>query len=291
MALQKSFAGNALGVLYLVATPIGNLQDITFRALEVFKEVSVIACEDTRQTIKLLNHFQIQKKLLSYHEHNKEKIGEQILRLLLNGEKIALVSDAGTPAISDPGYDLVSLVLKHEIPVISIPGANAALTALIASGLLPYPFIFYGFLPREEKEAKKELERIKDYPETLVFYEAPHRLKKRLGEMFKTLGDRKLVLARELTKRYEEYYRGSLGEWLEEVEESEIRGEYTVILSGATHDKETESKWWEELTIIDHVHYYLKKGYSKSEAIKLTANDRGVKKNDLYREFHLNEEK
>jgi 16S rRNA (cytidine1402-2'-O)-methyltransferase len=209
--VQKSFATEAkTGKLYLVATPIGNLDDMTVRAIRTLQEVDIIAAEDTRQTRKLLTHFQIETRLISYHEHNKMASGPEIIRMLQEGKSIALVSDAGMPAISDPGQELVRDAAASSIPVIPVPGANAGLSALIVSGLSTDRFVFRGFLPRDKKERREELERLRPYPETLIFYESPHRIMKTVQEMQEILGERNIVLGRELTKRYEEFIRGEM---------------------------------------------------------------------------------
>ncbi len=282
-------------MLYLVATPIGNLDDITVRALETLKSVDVIACEDTRQTRKLLNHFQIEKRTVSYHEHNKETSGSGLLQWLEEGKKIALVSDAGLPAISDPGADLVRDATAAGFSVIPIPGANAALSALIASGLPTERFLFVGFLPREKKERRTELERLRRYPETLLFYEAPHRIEKTLVDMQEAWGDRQAVLARELTKRYEEFARGTLSELIQFLEETEARGEYCIVVEGNTGqtkdpDEAGEANWWQALGMIEHVDHYVGQGLSNKEAIKKTAEDRGLSKRDVYNAYHREEE-
>lgn len=288
MNVQRSFAEEGTGALYLVATPIGNLDDMTVRCLETLRSVDVIACEDTRQTRKLLNHFQIDKRTVSYHEHNKEASGNGLLQWLAEGKRIALVSDAGLPAISDPGADLVRDATAAGFPVIPVPGANAGLTALIASGLPTDRFVFCGFLGRENKERREELERLKRYPETLIFYEAPHRIEKTLAALRASFGNRRAVLARELTKRYEEFVRGTLDELIEWTEAGEARGEYCLIVEGFTGPQEEEdtAAWWHMLTIAEHVDRYCQQGLSKKEAIKQTADDRGVAKRDVYNEYH-----
>jgi len=288
MNVQKSFADEQTGVLYLVATPIGNLDDMTVRCLETLRMVDVIACEDTRQTRKLLNHFQIEKRTVSYHEHNKEASGNGLLQWLAEGKRIALVSDAGLPAISDPGAELVRDATAAGFPVVPVPGANAGLTALIASGLPTDRFVFCGFLGRENKERREELERLKRYPETLIFYEAPHRISKTLVAIREAWGNRRAVLARELTKRYEEFVRGNLDELIEWLESGEVRGEFCLIVegyTGAAKDAD-EGLWWQELGIAAHVDHYIAEGISKKDAIKQVAQDRGVSKRDVYNEYH-----
>lgn len=290
MFVQSSFTGerSERGELYLVATPIGNLQDITVRALETLKMVDVIAAEDTRQTKKLLTHFEIVTKLISHHEHNKEASMKGILQWLQEGKKIALVSDAGMPAISDPGYELVRESVQLSIPVIPIPGANAALSGLIASGLPTDRFVFLGFLPRDKKPLREEIQRMKNFTETLIFYEAPHRITKMLAELLEILGNRQVALARELTKKYEEFIRGSLEEVLDYLkQQDQIRGEFTVVLEGNTHGGEEPSvSWWEPLEPVAHVEAYISQGLSSKDAIKKVAEDRQVPKREIYNLYH-----
>lgn len=294
MNIQRSFAQEETGVLYLVATPIGNLDDMTVRCLETLRAVDVIACEDTRQTRKLLNHFQIEKRTVSYHEHNKEASGQGLLQWLAEGKQIALVSDAGLPAISDPGADLVRDAVAAGYPVVPVPGANAGLTALIASGLPTDRFVFCGFIGRENKERREELERLKRYPETLIFYEAPHRIEKTIAAMREAWGNRRAVLARELTKRYEEFVRGTFDELLEWLGNGEVRGEFCVIVEGFTGttaaEADEENIWWQQLSIVQHVEHYCEQGLSKKEAIKQAADDRGLPKRDVYNEYHCDQE-
>lgn len=294
MNIQRSFAQEETGVLYLVATPIGNLDDMTVRCLETLRAVDVIACEDTRQTRKLLNHFQIEKRTVSYHEHNKEASGQGLLQWLAEGKRIALVSDAGLPAISDPGADLVRDAVAAGYPVVPVPGANAGLTALIASGLPTDRFVFCGFIHRENKERREELERLKRYPETLIFYEAPHRIEKTIAAMREVWGNRRAVLARELTKRYEEFVRGTFEELLEWLGSGEVRGEFCLIVEGYTGttagEADEETVWWQQLSVVQHVDHYCEQGLSKKEAIRQTADDRGVPKRDVYNEYHRDQE-
>lgn len=286
--VQRSFSNEQTGVLYLVATPIGNLDDMTVRSLETLRTVDVIACEDTRQTRKLLNHFEIDKRTVSYHEHNKEASGNGLLQWLAEGKQIALVSDAGLPAISDPGAELVRDAAAAGFPVIPVPGANAALTALIASGLPTDRFVFCGFIGRENKERREELDRLKKYPETLIFYEAPHRIEKTLGAIREAWGNRRAVLARELTKRYEEFVRGTIDELLEWLREGEARGEFCLIVEGYAGPLEEEEAdvWWQSLSVVEHVDAYCDRGLNKKDAIKKAADDRGVSKRDVYNEYH-----
>lgn len=289
MRRQKSFKNeDQKGILYLVPTPIGNLEDMSFRAIRILKEADVIAAEDTRNTKKLLNHYEIGTPLVSYHEHNKESSGAKLLGLLRNGKKIALVSDAGMPTISDPGYELVRAALEEDLTVVPLPGANAALTALIASGLPPQPFYFYGFLPRQKKDKRVALAELSKQTATLILYEAPHRLKETLEALGEYFGNRKIVLCRELTKKYEEFIRGTIEEAIQWANEEEIRGEFCLIIEGGEESSgEEEPAWWENMSINEHVDHYIQEGYHTKEAIKLAAKDRNLNKRDVYKEYHL----
>lgn len=299
MAWNQSsyFLESGQGCLYLVPTPIGNLQDITFRALEVLKKVDYIAAEDTRHTKKLLHYYQIEKRLVSYHEHNKEKRGEIILSDVQDGKQIALVTDAGMPGISDPGEDIVRLAMAKHISVISLPGANAALTALIASGLSSTPFTFYGFLPRNKKKREEELYRLRYSPYTLILYEAPHRLRQTIASIHTVLGDRQGALVRELSKKHEEYIRGSLSYLLSWSEQTEIRGEFCLVIEGNQNREEVEQAqeaqadvlWWQELSLEEHVQFYIQQEYTNKEAIKSVAKERSLPKREVYQAFHLKE--
>ncbi|KOR85028.1 16S rRNA methyltransferase [Bacillus sp. FJAT-22058] len=287
---QKSFEKEGLEpALYLVPTPIGNLEDMSFRALRILKEADVIAAEDTRNTKKLCNYFEISTPIVSYHEHNKEYSGKQMLERLRSGEVIALVSDAGLPTISDPGYELVKDAIAEQFKVIPLPGANAALTALIASGLVPQPFYFYGFLQRGAKEKKQELEKLKKMESTWIIYESPHRLKETLKHMHEILGDRRIVLCRELTKKFEEFIRGTVNEALTWAVESEIRGEFCLIIEGGQwSEDESEEAWWMALDIVGHVNHYIEtKQFTSKDAIKQVAKDRNMQKRDVYQAFHI----
>lgn len=275
--------------LYLVATPIGNLEDMTMRAIRILKEADVIAAEDTRNTKKLCNYFEIATPLVSYHDHNKEYGGEKLLNYLREGKTVALVSDAGLPCISDPGADIAAKAIEEDFAVVPIPGANAAITALIASGLIPQPFFFYGFLSRQKKERKDALEKLSKRQETILFYEAPHRLKDTLKDMQATLGNRRIVLARELTKKFEEFLRGTIDEALEWAVESEIRGEFCIVLEGNVNaDEEKEVAWWDELTVVDHINKLIEgQQLSSKDAIKEVAKVRGLAKRDVYQAYHV----
>ncbi|MCP1121876.1 16S rRNA (cytidine(1402)-2'-O)-methyltransferase [Bacillus sp. AFS018417] len=285
---QKSFQMNERGTLYLVPTPIGNLEDMTFRAIRILKEADFIAAEDTRQTKKLCNYFEIETPVMSYHEHNKEVSGRKILDMLEQGKTVAIVSDAGMPCISDPGYDIVVQAVEQQYSVVPLPGPNAALTALIASGLETKHFYFYGFLQRHKKERKAELEKLRYIPNTMMFYEAPHRLGETLISMKDVLGNRNVVLCRELTKKFEEFIRGSLEEVIHWAKENEVRGEFCVLVEGSTEEAVDEEAWWETLTVEGHVEYYIEeKGLSSKEAIKIVAKDRNMSKRDVYQAYHV----
>ncbi|MFK3961799.1 16S rRNA (cytidine(1402)-2'-O)-methyltransferase [Guptibacillus hwajinpoensis] len=284
---QKSYKESETGKLYLVPTPIGNLNDMTFRAIQTLKDVDLIAAEDTRQSKKLTNHFEIETRLISYHEHNKESSGYKLLERLREGQSIALISDAGMPAISDPGYEIVSACVAEEIPVIPLPGANAAITALVASGLPTQHFYYYGFLSRQKKERKIELQQLKTIPSPVLFYEAPHRLKEMMKAVLEVLGNREIIIARELTKKYEEFIRGSVEEVLRWCEENEIRGEFCVIVEGGIAEEVNEELWWENFTLRDHVEHYINDGMKSKDAIKQVSIDRELPKREVYQAYHV----
>lgn len=294
MNIQRSFKDSEhqqSGSLYLVGTPIGNLEDMTMRAIRTLKEVSLIAAEDTRQTRKLLTHFEIQTRLVSYHEHNKSASGPELIRLLLEGQSIALVSDAGLPAISDPGADLVRDAVEQNIAVIPIPGANAALSALIMSGLPTDRFLFAGFPPRDHKSIGKWLQDIGDRQETIIMYESPHRLVKTLESILEHVGDRRIALTRELTKRHEEAVRGTMTECIAWFKEHAPLGEFCLVMEGMSAEQRTEldeqSAWWNGLSVSDHVAHY-EAQMARKEAIRKTAQDRGLPKRDVYNEVNRN---
>lgn len=272
------------GMLYLVATPIGNLEDITLRAIKVLNKVDIIAAEDTRQTLKLLNHLEIKKPLVSYYEHNKVSKGNYLIEQLLEGKEIALVSDAGTPAISDPGEDLVKLAIENNIQITSIPGPVAAIAGITASGLKCGRFVFEGFLPMNKKERKYRLSQLKGEVRTMIFYEAPHKLKYTLNDLYETLGDRRIVLARELTKKFEEYLRFSLKEAIDFYENNPPKGEFVVMVEGANEEElaEEQTHKWSNISLEEHVKLYMDKGMTKKEAISKVAADRGLSKRDVY---------
>ena len=280
MNRQKSFENQAPS-LYLVATPIGNLEEITFRAINVLKEVDYIGAEDTRNTIKLLNHYNIKTKLISHHEHNLSQSIPKLINLLLEGNDIALVSDAGYPAISDPGYELVKAAIENNINVIPVSGANACLDALVVSGIAPQPFLFYGFLDHQDKKKRKELEKLKNYRETIVFYESPHRVSKTLKLMQDILGDRHIALCREITKKHEEIIRGKMSEIISIT--AELKGEMVIVVSGNNDNDEVNLSPEILITEVDN---YVNKGMSVKDAIKEVSKLRKVNKNELYALYH-----
>ena len=270
------------GKLYIVATPIGNLEDITLRALRILKEVDLIAAEDTRQTLKLLNHFEITKPLISYHRHNEEVKSDILIEKLKQGENIALVSDAGTPGICDPGEEVIKKAIHENIEVIPIPGACAMINALIASGINTNEFSFLGFLPLNKKLRKEKLEEIKKSQKTIILYEAPHKMKSTLEDLKNIIEDRRIVLARELTKIHEEFIRKNIEEILVQIDS--LKGEMILIIEGAQIQAETENEI-NNLTIEEHYKYYEKQGLDKKEIIKKIAKDRNVNKNEIYMKF------
>ena len=271
------------GKLYLVATPIGNLEDITIRALNTLREVDIIAAEDTRHTLGLLNHFEIKKKLISYYRENEKTKSETLINLLVEGKNIAVVSDAGTPGISDPGEEIVKEAIKNNIEIVPIPGACAFVNALICSGLSTREFCFIGFLPNSKKEKKEKLEEIKYETKTIIIYEAPHRIKSTLEEIYEIFGERNCVLAREITKIHEEFIRDNLSNV---ITKDDFRGEFVIIIEGNNiTKKELETVLINGKTLEEHYEYYEKKGFSKKEIIKLIAKDRKVNKNEIYQYF------
>lgn len=270
------------GKLYIVATPIGNLEDITLRALRILKEVDLIAAEDTRQTLKLLNHFEIKKSLISYHRHNEEIKSDILIEKLKSGESIALVSDAGTPGICDPGEEIIKKAIEENIEVIPIPGACAMINALIASGINTKEFCFLGFLPLNKKLRKEKLDEIKKSEKTIILYEAPHKMKSTLEDLKKILESRQIVLARELTKIHEEFIRKGIDELLSEIDS--LKGEMILIIEGASKTLKQENEL-NNLSLDEHYSYYEKKGLEKKEIIKRIAKDRNVNKNVIYMKF------
>ena len=272
------------GKLYLVATPIGNLEDITIRALNVLKGVDLIAAEDTRHTLGLLNHFEISKPLISYYKQNEKSKSEILIKKLLEGQNVAIVSDAGTPGISDPGEEIVKVAIENGIEIIPIPGACAFVNALIASGLSSKEFSFIGFLSAIKKEKKEKLEEIKYETRTLILYEAPHKLKTTLEAIYEILGDRKIVLARELTKIHEEFIRDNVSNILERIDE--IKGEFVILIEGNSESKkDLELTDLTRGTLEEHYEFYLNQGFEKKEIIKKIAKDRNTNKNEIYQYF------
>ena len=279
------------GILYLCATPIGNLQDMTPRVVETLKEVDLIAAEDTRNSIKLLNHFEIKTPMTSYHEFNKVEKALYLVEQLQMGKNIALISDAGTPAISDPGEILVRECHKANIQVTSLPGACALITALTMSGLNTRRFCMEGFLPTDKKEKRDILEELKQESRTMILYEAPHRLTKTLAELYEVLGDREIALCRELTKKFETVMKTTLKEAIGYYEENEPRGEFVLVLEGKSREEKKQEKIeeWEKMSIEEHMAYYENQGIDHKEALKKVAKDRGVGKRDIYK-YLLNNE-
>lgn len=272
------------GVLYICPTPIGNLDDITIRTLNTLKEVDIIAAEDTRHTIKLLNYFEIKKPLTSYHEHNIKEKGPVLINKLINGENIALVSDAGMPGISDPGEDLIKLAIEHDIKVTALPGATASILALILSGLPTDKFIFEGFLSSNKKDRKERLRKILYEERTMIIYESPHRLLKTLNDMLEILGDRRISIARELTKRYEEIYRANISESINKFNNDTIRGEFVLVVEGSKDINNNEEESFLDLSIKEHIILYIEQGLTKKDAIKKVSKDRNIPKREVYKE-------
>lgn len=272
------------GTLYLCATPIGNLGDITSRVLDTLREADMIAAEDTRNSLKLLNHFAIKTPLTSYHEYNKVEKAEQILAWLRDGKNIALITDAGTPAISDPGEVLVERCLKEGIPVTSLPGCCACITALTLSGLSTRRFCFEGFLPSDKKEKKVILEELKGETRTIILYEAPHHLRRTLAELYEILGERRITLCRELTKRFETVFPTTIEGAIAYYEGNDPRGEYVLVVEGMNREniKREEQKKWTELSIEEHMQIYEEQGMERKEAMKKVAADRGISKREVY---------
>lgn len=273
------------GTLYLCATPIGNLEDITYRVLRTLKEVDLIAAEDTRNSIRLLNHFEIKTPMTSYHEYNKIDKAYQLVAKMREGKNIALITDAGTPGISDPGEDIVRICYEEGIPVTSLPGAAACITALTMSGLPTRRFAFEAFLPKDKKEHQAVLEELKTERRTIIIYEAPHHLVRTLQELHDTLGgDRRLTICRELTKRHEEKLQMTLADSLSYYEVNEPRGEYVLIIAGRSREemKKEEQAGWEALSLEEHMAHYESQGIDRKEAMKRVAKDRGVSKRDIY---------
>ncbi len=274
---QKSY--NQENNLYLIPTPIGNLDDITVRSLNLLKEVDIVLCEDTRVTGSLLSKYGIKKKLISCHEYNEDKVKYEVVELLKEGKKIGLVTDQGSPIISDPGFNVVNEVIKNNLSVIGLPGATAFVPALISSGIFPSKFLFYGFLNAKDAKQVQELKTLQYFPYTLIFYEAPHRIKNTLNNIYQVFGDRKICLARELSKLYEEYIRGTISEVVEQVDS--IKGEIVLIVEGNTQKVD-----YNDLDILEHVNLYIEDGLTEKDAIKKVAKERNVAKSIIYKEYH-----
>ncbi len=272
------------GTLYLCATPIGNLEDMTFRAVRILKEADLIAAEDTRNSIKLLNHFEIKTPMTSYHEYNKIEKGRKLVERLLSGENIALITDAGTPGISDPGEELVRMCHESNVTVTAVPGAAACITALTISGLPTRRFAFEAFLPTDKKERQSILDGLKEETRTIILYEAPHRLLKTLQLLYNVLGNRKVSVCRELTKKHETVFQTTLEEAEAYYEVNEPKGECVLVIEGKSFQqiKEEETARWAELTIEEHMQHYLAQDMNKKDAMKQVAKDRGVSKRDIY---------
>ena len=274
--VQDSY--NDSPTLYLISTPIGNLEDITYRSIRILNEVDVIFSEDTRVTLNLLTHYGISKKLISLHEHNEEIVKERVLKFLENGDSVALVTDRGTPIISDPGYKTVKYVSDNGFNVVALPGATAFVPALITSGISPQPFLFYGFLDSKDGSRKKELELLSDYEETMIFYEAPHRIIKTLNMMLDIFGDRNISISREITKKFETIYRGKISEVINIVPD---KGEFVIIVEGMK-DKKID----DNISVREAVNNYIGAGFDVMTSIKKVAKDRGLAKNVIYNEYH-----
>ena len=275
--IQNSYQNEA--IVYLIPTPIGNLEDITIRAIEVLKQVDVIFCEDTRVTSLLLNHFNLKKKLYSSHKFNEEKNESKFLSYLEEGKCVGIVSDRGTPIISDPGYFLVQTAINHGYAVVGLPGPTAFVPALIMSGLEPQPFYFYGFLHNKDSKRKEEMKQLKNFPHTMIFYEAPHRIAKTLQQMYEILGNRRICIAREISKKFETIYRGTISEILNHVQD--MKGEIVLLVEG---NKNPDTSF--SISIIEHVNLYIKEGLSTMDAIKKVSKERGMNKKDVYQAYH-----
>lgn len=274
---QKSYDNSA--TLYLIPTPIGNLDDITLRAIKILNKVDVIFCEDTRVTGLLLQHLNIKKKLISSHKFNENTNDYKLSEYLNNGKDVGVVTDRGTPIISDPGYELVRVAIENNYNVVGLPGPTAFVPALITSGIRTQPFLFYGFLNNKESKAKKELEKLKNYTETIIFYESPHRILKTLQNILDILGNRSIAISREISKKFEEIYRGNVEDIIKE--NIELKGEFVIVVSG-----NNENKNYENISIIEHVNLYIKEGMDCKNAIKKVALDRNINKNEVYKEYH-----
>lgn len=276
---QKSYDGS--NSLYLIPTPIGNFEDMTLRSIETLKMVDVLFCEDTRITKQMLNRLEISKKLISSNDHNEESTKNLAIKYLEEGKNIGIVTDRGTPIISDPGYKVVEEVIKKGYNVIPLPGANALIPALISSGVNPSPFMFYGFLNAKKSKREKELENLKKYPVTIIFYEAPHRIIEMLESIRDIFGERRISVSREISKLYEEIYRGTVSEVIEELNSEEIRGEFVVVVEGSSNEVSFES-----MSIEEHVNMYIEEGLTEKDAMKKVAKDRNTTKSEIYKIYH-----
>ncbi len=274
---QKSYDGKP--ILYMVPTPIGNLDDITLRAINVLKEVEVVFAEDTRVTRELLNHLNINKKIISNYKYNERKNENKLVELMSNGSSVAIVSDRGTPGISDPGAELAKIAIENNFHVVSLPGATAFVPALTSSGISTDHFLFYGFLDSKSGKRKTEMESLKNMPYTLIFYEAPHRINEMLIDLKDVMGNRNISISREISKKYEEIYRGKVEEVLKEI--NDIKGEIVVIVEGSSKVD------YNDISIVEHVNSYIKEGYSVMDSIKKVAKDRKINKNEVYKEYHI----
>ena len=275
---QRNYDGSP--ILYLVPTPIGNMEDMTFRAINILKEVDVIFSEDTRVTKNLLNYFGINKKLIALHDHNEDIVKDNVLKYLNSGSSVAIVTDRGTPIISDPGYKTVKFISEQGFRIVGLPGACAFVPALIMSGIAPQPFTFYGFLDSKVEKKRKELEKLKFIENAIIFYEAPHRILKTMEVILEIFGDRQVSLAREISKKFESIYRGSISDLLSTLES--IKGEFVIVVDGFKNDISQE----DDLSVIEQVNFYIDNGMSTMDAIKIVAKEKGMKKNDVYSEYH-----
>lgn len=275
---QKSY--NNTATLYLIPTPIGNLDDMTPRAISILNEVEVVFSEDTRVTQELLHHFNIKKRCIASHDHNEILNKDKLLKYLEMGNNVGLVSDRGTPVISDPGFELAKVAISSGYNVVGLPGATALIPALIMSGLDSKHFLFYGFLDHKESKRKKELKELKSFKYTMIFYEAPHRITKTLNNMFEIFGNRNISISREISKKFEEVYRGTISDVISEIEGA--KGEFVIIVDG-----NKEEQTFEHLTIVEHVNLYIKEGKSSKDAIKLVAKERNISKSEVYNAYHI----
>ncbi|UOQ49536.1 16S rRNA (cytidine(1402)-2'-O)-methyltransferase [Gracilibacillus caseinilyticus] len=287
MQIQKSYQNESeKGTLYVVPTPIGNLDDITFRALKVLEQADIVLAEDTRNTGKLLHHFELKKKMISYHEHNKMAREDQIIDMLQKGKMLALVSDAGMPGISDPGYEIIRAAIDADYSVVVLPGASAALSALVGSGLPTDQFYFYGFLPRKKKDRDQALQLLQSIDTTFILYESPHRIVDTLQLLADSLGDRRVAVARELTKKFEEFIRGNLAEVSNWITDNPVKGECVILVEGVKLEDQVD--WWEDLTLSKHVEQLIEREQvSSKEAIKSVAKARNIPKREVYSAYHM----